>query len=141
VSRSGMATGTLALAGDLVFRLVSVTARIQVHGAEHVEQARGSFPGLIFSLWHGRLLLGALAHRGRGTAIMISRHGDGEIIARIVTRHGYRAVRGSTTRGGGSAFRDMVRLAGDGVTEFAFTPDGPRGPRHVAQPGVVQLAA
>lgn len=131
----------LVNAGDLLYRLLAGTARVTVHGAEKVNEAKRSAPGLIFALWHGRLLLGARAHAGRGTAIMISRHSDGEIIARIVERHGYIPVRGSTSRGGGAALREMIGLAARGVREFAMTPDGPRGPRHVVQPGVVRLAS
>jgi lysophospholipid acyltransferase (LPLAT)-like uncharacterized protein len=131
----------LVNAGDLLYRCLAGTARLTVHGAERVKEASRSAPGLIFALWHGRLLLGARAHAGRGTAIMISRHSDGEIIARIVARHGYVPVRGSTSRGGGTALREMIGLAARGVREFALTPDGPRGPRHVVQPGVVQLAS
>ena len=71
---------------------------------------------------------------------MISRHGDGELIARIVERRSIRAVRGSTTRGGGEAFRQLVELSRGGWRRLAITPDGPRGPARVAQPGIVRLA-
>lgn len=138
---SSLPPPVLSLLGDLFFRFTAGTARIRIIGGEHVEAARREAPGLIFSLWHGRLLLGARAHQGRRTAIMISRHQDGEIIARIVERHGYIPVRGSTSRGGATALREMIDLAGNGVKEFAFTPDGPRGPRHTIQPGVVHLAS
>ena len=130
----------LALAGDFLYRVTAGTARLEVHGAGHAEAARANGRIAIFSLWHGRLLLGARAHEGRKTAIMISRHADGEIIARIVARHGYVPVRGSTTRGGGTALRELLSLAESGITEFAFTPDGPRGPREVVQMGVIAAA-
>jgi lysophospholipid acyltransferase (LPLAT)-like uncharacterized protein len=141
MSRGRLPVSVLVNAGDLLYRCLAGTARLSVFGAEKVIEASRTAPGLIFALWHGRLLLGARAHEGRGTAIMISRHTDGEIIARIVARHGYIPVRGSTSRGGGSALREMIAMAEAGVREFAITPDGPRGPRHVAQPGVVQLAS
>jgi lysophospholipid acyltransferase (LPLAT)-like uncharacterized protein len=131
----------LAAAGDLLFRITAGTARVEVIGGDQVESARRAAPGLIFSLWHGRLLLGARAHRDRRTAIMISRHEDGEVIAKIVERHGYIPVRGSTSRGGATALREMIDLARGGVKELAFTPDGPRGPLHRVQPGVVHLAS
>ncbi len=70
---------------------------------------------------------------------MTSRNFDGEYIGRIIQMHGYGAARGSSSRGGARALVEMIRairksrLAG-------FTVDGPRGPRHVAKPGVVLLA-
>jgi hypothetical protein len=70
---------------------------------------------------------------------LISRHRDGEIIARIVARFGHRAVRGSSTRGGASALRDLIRLGRAGA-DLVVTPDGPKGPRQEAKLGVIQLA-
>jgi hypothetical protein len=71
--------------------------------------------------------------------MMISRHRDGEFIARAVKFLGIESVRGSTTRGGSSALRGMVRLYRTGAN-LAITPDGPQGPRHVVQMGTVELA-
>jgi lysophospholipid acyltransferase (LPLAT)-like uncharacterized protein len=59
---------------------------------------------------------------------LISRHADGEVIARIVEGLGYRTVRGSTTRGGVRAILETAQYVNEGIT-VGFTPDGPRGPR------------
>jgi lysophospholipid acyltransferase (LPLAT)-like uncharacterized protein len=48
-------------------------------------------------------------------------------------------VRGSTTRGGLRALRALGRLVLDGH-DVAITPDGPKGPRHVAQAGAIYIA-
>jgi lysophospholipid acyltransferase (LPLAT)-like uncharacterized protein len=80
-----------------------------------------------------------LAYRGQAVNILISRHRDGELIHRVMARFGYKAVRGSTTRGGGVAFRRMVALGRSGE-DLAITPDGPRGPRQVVKDGVIHLA-
>ena len=70
---------------------------------------------------------------------MVSRHRDGEILATLMKRYGLGTVRGSTSRGGTSALREMIRLAKSGVP-LAITPDGPKGPRRVAQPGTIEIA-
>jgi lysophospholipid acyltransferase (LPLAT)-like uncharacterized protein len=70
---------------------------------------------------------------------LISQHGDGEIIARIIARFGHEAVRGSSTRGGAGALRALIKLGRSG-RDVVVTPDGPKGPRQVAKLGVVQLA-
>ena len=127
------------LAGGLVSALDS-SVRVTVVDGERLAAAERDHGGFIYGFWHAHLLLAALVHDGVPTAAMISRHGDGELIARIVERRSIRAVRGSTTRGGGEAFRQLVELSRGGWRRLAITPDGPRGPARVAQPGIVRLA-
>lgn len=131
----------LAGLGATTVGLLASTCRIEVEGAENVERAGKEAGGVIHAFWHGRLLLAALAHDGTRTLALISRHGDGEIIARIVARRGIDAVRGSTRRGGAEALRAMIEEARQGKwTRLAVTPDGPRGPREVAEAGAILLA-
>jgi hypothetical protein len=94
---------------------------------------------ILFALWHGRMYLSIQAHRRQGVVTMASRSKDGEIIARWLEANGYVVVRGSTSKGGGQALREMVRHVRSG-RHAALTVDGPRGPARVVQPGVVQLA-
>jgi lysophospholipid acyltransferase (LPLAT)-like uncharacterized protein len=78
-------------------------------------------------------------HRNEDVAVVVSEHGDGEIIARIIEGVGNQTVRGSTTRGGTRALIGMIRALERG-SSAAITPDGPRGPRHVWQTGVFAAA-
>ena len=94
---------------------------------------------LILTFWHGRLLMMPTAYRGKGVAIPISLHQDGELISRTVKYFGIRSIRGSTTRGGFSAMREMLKVSEQGY-DIAITPDGPRGPRYRVQNGVIELA-
>lgn len=94
---------------------------------------------VIFVLWHGRLLPLAYLHRGQGIATLISRSADGEYIARVMERWGYLTARGSSSRGGGPALRELVRAAQAGHS-VAITPDGPRGPRERMKPGALTAA-
>lgn len=95
--------------------------------------------GVIYTLWHGRLLPLTYLHRRQDIVTLISQSSDGEYIARVVERWGYTAIRGSSSRGGSSALREMVKLARAGRS-MAITPDGPRGPRQQLKPGVLTLA-
>ena len=72
--------------------------------------------------------------------VLASRSRDGELVARYVRHFGLSTVRGSSSRGGGSALRALVGAIQNGV-DVAIVPDGPRGPREQLQPGVVTLAA
>jgi hypothetical protein len=93
----------------------------------------------IFAFWHEYLLLPAFHFSTPEIAVMISQHRDGEVIAEACRHIRLRTVRGSTTRGGVQAARQMVALAEKG--HLVITPDGPRGPRRRVQAGLVYLAA
>jgi hypothetical protein len=70
---------------------------------------------------------------------LISRSADGEYLSRVVEHWDYHSARGSSTRGGMEALRELVRAVRSGRS-LAITPDGPRGPRQVMKPGVVVVA-
>jgi len=89
---------------------------------------------VVFICWHGELLPLLWQHRDKGTAILVSEHRDGELIAKIAHNIGFRTVRGSTSRGAGRALLGLVRELEAGH-EVAVTPDGPRGPLHSFAPG------
>lgn len=94
---------------------------------------------VIFALWHGQLLPLSYRFRGHGFVPIISKSADGDYIARVVEQWGYRPVRGSSSRGGGEALREMVRVARAGHS-LVFTPDGPRGPFQQLKTGVLTAA-
>ena len=122
-----------------VIRLLRWTMRVRVVNAEAVDAFWKNGKNVIVAFWHGRQLMMPLAYGGKRIVILISRHRDGELIARTVGYFGFHAVRGSTTRGGAAALRSLVRSARAG-DDLGVTPDGPRGPRHAVQSGVMQLA-
>ncbi len=94
---------------------------------------------VIMAFWHDQLLLMVKGYRGPGAKVLISASKDGELIARTMGYFKIGAVRGSSSRGGRAAIREMIALSREPL-DLAFTPDGPKGPRHVAKPGVAQLA-
>jgi lysophospholipid acyltransferase (LPLAT)-like uncharacterized protein len=114
------------------------TVHLDAIGREHLEALDKSGERYIVALWHGHILPGMYYFRDRGIVVVTSENFDGEWIARIIRRFGYGAARGSTSRGGARALRSLLRSIAH--QPAAFTVDGPRGPRGVAQPGVVWLA-
>jgi hypothetical protein len=102
---------------------------------------------LIYAVWHGRILilpwLNARFRRtdgARAVRVLASRSRDGELVAAFVRRFGMDVVRGSTSRGGAPALRQLARAVRAGL-DVAVVPDGPRGPSCRAQAGIVSLAA
>jgi hypothetical protein len=129
----------IAAAGVWLVRLLGWTWRIRVSHDEPLRAMRAAKKPVIFALWHGHLLPLLFHHRGQGVAILISEHGDGEIIARTAVSLGYRTVRGSTSRGAARALLALVRVIGEGH-DLAITPDGPRGPAKSFAPGALVVA-
>jgi len=122
--------------GGLAYRLLAYTWRYRVRGGEPFDQCVRDGKPAAFALWHGEMLPLIWYWRGRGIRALISTHSDGEIIARIVESIGYQTARGSSSRDGTRALRDLIGALRDRKT-IAVTPDGPRGPRHVFAAGVL----
>ncbi|MFI5229124.1 MAG: lysophospholipid acyltransferase family protein [Gemmatimonadales bacterium] len=117
----------LARAGGWLVRLLGWTWRIRVTHDDAVRRARADGRAIVFTAWHGELLPLLYHHRGENVTVLVSEHGDGEILARIATELGYGTVRGSTSRGAARALLESARVIGGGH-DLAITPDGPRGP-------------
>lgn len=100
----------------------------------------------IYSIWHNRLAYSLVIyqryvkpHTGRELASLVSASKDGGLLARVLELFGTRPVRGSSSRRGPQALREMVSAAEDGCV-LAITPDGPRGPCYQVQEGIIGLA-
>jgi lysophospholipid acyltransferase (LPLAT)-like uncharacterized protein len=125
--------------GPALIRSMGLTLRTRRMGLENLARARKVKGNVIYAFWHGRLLPLSYLHRNEGINVLVSTHQDGEYITRVIHGLGFETSRGSSTRGGTAALRDLIATASRGV-DLAITPDGPRGPRERCQPGVIFLA-
>jgi lysophospholipid acyltransferase (LPLAT)-like uncharacterized protein len=127
-----------AIGGPAV-RVLAASWRIELTHEERWRVLHQAKRPLVFLLWHEGLLPLLWQHRNQGVAIVVSEAREGQYLSDLAATLGYRAVRGSSTRGGARALLGAVRelQAGGSV---AFTPDGPRGPRRELKPGVVAAA-
>lgn len=128
-----------AAVGPMVVQALAATWRIRVSGAEHLQALREERRPFVFVLWHSRILPLLFHHRREEIVLLISRHRDGEYLADLAERWGFRSVRGSTKRGGEVGLLGIVRALQGGAV-VAITPDGPRGPAEQVQPGAVAAA-
>jgi len=98
---------------------------------------------LIAVSWHGELFISPQMYRRlypkEETSAIISKHRDGEFIAKVLNFFNIMPVRGSTTKGAVSALIDSLKVLKRGEN-LLITPDGPRGPRHTLSSGAVSLA-
>lgn len=91
-----------------------------------------------FSMWHDQIALAVFSNRTWNLAGLISQHRDGGYLADSVRIAGIRPVRGSTSRGGMEAVREILSLPD---YHLAMTPDGPRGPRRRLKEGILFIAS
>ena len=106
---------------------------------QHWEAIGSGNQGALLALWHGRMVCGMPDYSQRKFAVLVSHSHDGELIARMLARFGYRTIRGSSSKGGARAVREMLdEVKKD--TVLVITPDGPRGPRHSMNPGLAWMA-
>jgi lysophospholipid acyltransferase (LPLAT)-like uncharacterized protein len=132
--------GMAAASGAALVRALGATWSIERSGLEPYDARIASGERCIFAFWHARMLPLVYTHRGRGIAVLVSRHRDGELITRIIEHLGFRSARGSSTRGGEEGVREMLQWAERGHL-LAVTPDGPRGPAERVKTGLPWLAA
>jgi len=125
--------------GALCLRLLGLTWRVKWEVPETVLRMEREGRPYLHAFWHAHILTLTYTHRGRGDVVLVSRHGDGEYISQVIHRLGFGTVRGSSSHGGLRSLLEMARLGRSGHP-LAVTPDGPRGPRHRLQPGVLLIA-
>jgi hypothetical protein len=101
----------------------------------------------IFVIWHNRLALALIVYRRyvarrdrkRRLVALVSASKDGGLLTGILELFKVQPVRGSSSRRGAQAFRELVAWGRRGH-DLALTPDGPRGPCYVVQDGVISMA-
>jgi lysophospholipid acyltransferase (LPLAT)-like uncharacterized protein len=136
----GLKQALASVFGALLIRTWRLTWRIDEQPPRAVLRRREAGPGgAVWIMWHSRILLGAATQADQGMHVLISMHGDGELIASTVAKMGFTPIRGSSSRRGREALHETVRALTAGG-QVAFTPDGPRGPRMTVQAGCVVAA-
>ncbi|HXD88291.1 MAG TPA: lysophospholipid acyltransferase family protein [Urbifossiella sp.] len=128
--------------GAMAARSLVRTLSVRYHPiGPDVGDGRGQLSDrFIYSIWHENLLLPAARFGGPDLAVLISSHADGQVLGGLINAMGMTMVRGSSTRGGIEAVRQLIR-PDVSWKHLAITTDGPRGPRRVVQPGAVYIAS
>lgn len=128
--------------GFAVYRLWARTLRLKVEDPHQVREFVRNEP-VIFAIWHNRLLMLPRvfdpSFPTRQSYGLISASRDGDLIARFIEWSGYGTIRGSSSRKGVIALRQLVDTLADG-SNVLVTPDGPRGPVYHVSQGIIFLA-
>ena len=102
---------------------------------------------VIVCFWHNRLTMCIRVRatyvsnrtNGKEMAAMVSASRDGGLMSHVLELFNIQAVRGSSSRRGPQALRELVGWGERGY-DLSITPDGPRGPIYQVQDGVTSLA-
>ncbi len=121
--------------------LLRASVRLQYHNREVLEQI-GEGPGRgqhILAFWHSRFVMMPYGCTPKRIVALISMHRDSRMLGAILERFGVTLAFGSSTAGGASGLRDVLRKAREGY-DVGIAPDGPRGPRRKIKPGILTVA-
>jgi lysophospholipid acyltransferase (LPLAT)-like uncharacterized protein len=143
------ATPTSRLIAFLIsgfIKALSLTLRYDDSQARARVNELGNQP-IIVAFWHNRLALSPSLYRrlvirrfpSHRVAALVSASRDGAMLAEILKCFQIQPVRGSSSRRGAQALKELVHWAKDGW-DLAITPDGPRGPCYKIQEGVIAAA-
>ena len=143
-SQYPLKTRILAKILAALMRFLHATNRKRYSNIQVLQQQFDRQTPCIIVAWHNRNILGPfgyLAHRPKGRIFspLASASRDGSLAAAAMDNLGVQCIRGSSSRGGAQALRDMLRAAKKGH-DLGITPDGPRGPKYKVQAGVIAAA-
>lgn len=134
-------TAARLLTGSL--RLLFRTLRLEIHqqapGISPYEDAGGE--RFIYCIWHDGILgpIFGGPQSQVAAAALTSQHTDGTLVAEVLRCVGITPIRGSSSRGGARAVKQMMEAASR--HHIVIATDGPRGPRREVKEGIVYLAA
>lgn len=149
LSRKNKKKFTRNIAPYLVRALLNIIWKtckvVKIEGEHHLETLINTKQPFIPVYWHQNHVYGAylmlkLKKRGVNIGFLISPSVDGDMSAKIAESWGTVAVRGSSTRTGAKALRDLYQAMTKDNISPVNTSDGPTGPIHVFKPGAIMLA-
>lgn len=133
----------LLLSSLATFYLIVVnnTTKWKSYNAQIMKNAWNGSGPVIVVFWHEKLLLMTNSWKSREPFhMLISNHADGKIVANTISWFGISTVYGSSSRGGVTAIKMLVKKIQSG-SSIGITPDGPRGPKRVLSDGALFIAS
>jgi lysophospholipid acyltransferase (LPLAT)-like uncharacterized protein len=136
--QSPLVSSLISFLGYGIVRVIALTCRFRFEVASNLP----STPAII-AFWHGELLMQPFLYqkcrKAHKVAAMISDHGDGELIAKLIEYFGFSTVRGSSRKGAVKVLAAALKAIDKGY-DLAITPDGPKGPRFSIADGIVVIS-
>ena len=133
--------------GSVYVLFVYKTSTINLKNRKNIELLFKKNESFIYAFWHDQLLMCPLTWQSElEIKVLISKHRDGDIIAKLISNLGFKAIRGSThkagktkNKGGLLSARQMIKSLKKGIS-IGISPDGPKGPRHKVSDGILSIS-
>ena len=137
----------ISFLGSTYVLFVYKTSTINLKNRKNIESLFKKNESFIYAFWHDQLLMCPLTWQSElEIKVLISKHRDGDIIAKLISSLGFKAIRGSThkagktkNKGGLLSARQMIKSLSKGIS-IGISPDGPKGPRHKVSDGILSIA-
>ena len=137
----------ISLLGSMYVLFVYKTSTINLKNRKNIDRLFKKNESFIYAFWHDQLLFCPLTWQSEfEIKVLISKHRDGDIIARLISKLGFKAIRGSThksgktkNKGGLTSARQMIKSLKNGIS-IGISPDGPKGPRHKVSDGILSIS-
>ncbi len=122
-----------------VLKIICKSCKQHIRNQTIFDHTVSQYGKVLVAFWHETLALALWHFRNSNYWTLTSLSFDGELAARVVQHFGMNAARGSSSRGGVDAIRQLKEALGS-TSAVGLTIDGPKGPRRVAKPGIAILA-
>ena len=137
----------ISLLGSMYILFVYKTSTIDLKNRKNIDSLFKKNESFIYAFWHDQLLMCPLTWQSElEIKVLISKHRDGDIIAKLISNLGFKAIRGSThkagktkNKGGLLSARQMIKSLKKGIS-IGISPDGPKGPRHKVSDGILSIS-
>jgi len=142
MTHRGVSFIVIPFIANIIIRIISASLRLKFYNLDQTFQFWQRHRPCIFAFWHNNLFIMPYVYQKvfrDKICALTSLSKDGEYITRCLRYFGIDSVRGSSSRGGKRAFKEVVERVRAGY-DVAITPDGPKGPRYQIQMGVIKLA-
>lgn len=122
-----------------IYRILYATWRVKIIEPPELVELKNKNESFILAHWHGDELAVLFLVKHFGLATMTSTSKDGELINHVIHKFGGKTSRGSSTRGGVSALKGLIKLCKKG-NPTSVAVDGPKGPIYKVKPGVFEIS-
>ena len=123
-----------------IYKALSSTWRVKFDESPELIKRLANKQSVIFAHWHGEELALLQVTKRYRLATLTSQSRDGELMTFVLRRLGVTTTRGSSSRGGSSGLRQLIRLCRHHGYNISFAVDGPRGPIHKVKPGIFETS-
>ena len=129
--------------GYLFLSLIYKTCKIQIDGEENFTKIYNNNKPIMLCVWHGRMLFPIfyVIKKKLTPWAIASPYKDGAIVASILKKWNVQIITGSSNRNPKEVINKIKSIFKKDSNEIiCITNDGPKGPRHIAKKGSIELA-